>query len=163
MAVEGMDWAPLLPVIVGGSLALLGGAVTQIVAHRLQRHHQRRQLRIQKFEELFEHLAHHDAWLERQRNHLVFGQVAEVGSPPIERALAIVALHFPGFSEAVRQLDYESSRYQMWMAKSGARRVRGAVSEVNDGFADAYQSYREARSVVARSLTDYAASKGENV
>ncbi|MBX5223797.1 hypothetical protein HJC04_26330 [Rhizobium sp. NLR8a] len=129
-------WPVLMPVIVGGSLAILGGALSPIVSHILSARSARQARRVQRFEEMMAAVYEHDHWLDGKR-HISIGQEVESGPPPIHKARSIVLMNFEELRAPIRELDLASSRYQHWMAEVAVNRSKGVLSV--EGFQAAYK------------------------
>src|SRR5262245_11325220 len=107
--------ASVVPVIVGGVMALVGGAGMQWYLHREKTTEERKVRRAAKFEELITSLYDFDHWLLQQKNIRVFGEKSEVGPSPLSKVQAIVSLYFPQFTERVRELAEGAGKYESWM------------------------------------------------
>ncbi|MBX5179913.1 hypothetical protein HJB77_27215 [Rhizobium lentis] len=130
-------WPVLMPVIVGGSLAILGGALSPIVSHILSGRTARQARRVQRFEEMVAAVYEHDHWLDGKRQIRSIGQEVEGGPPPIHKARSIVLMNFEELRAPIRKLDIASSKYQHWMAEVAVNHSRGVLSV--EGFQAAYK------------------------
>lgn len=159
MAEPSSIWAVLLPVIVGGGIATLGGAVGPLLSHLLTARSSIKAKREKEFERVVEAMLEHDHWLDLKKNAVVYGEAREIPYPPIRRAVAAVSLYFPELLSSMRELDKTSSAYQQWMHGAAQRRLRGEISTLNDGMSDAYAPYLQARIAFEIAVAKYAADR----
>ena len=145
--------ADLLSVVVGGVLALGGGAGTQWYLHGLKVAEERRARRGVKFEELVSAVYDHEHWLEERRSALVFAGQDVTRMSPLSRIEGLCAIYFPEFDGAVQELVRANSKYVRWMLGEGQKRVRGAAAvEIGEGFEPVYDAYLDARSRILEEL-----------
>jgi hypothetical protein len=149
-------WATLVPVgaaIIGGVIALAGGWVAD---HRRDTA-EKKQRRAEKFEELVTSLYEYDRWLENMRGVQVFGaqQPPELASP-FAKIEAIAAVYFPQFTNQIDIFSLEATKYSLWMAAAGKKRLRGLTDQLDAGFEAAYEPYLTARSALMRDLRNFA-------
>ena len=164
MPVEATDqWSVLLPVIVGGGLALLGVAVGPAITQWLESRSASRATRIQRFEELFGLLQQHDEWMNLKTRINAFGEKHELPSEPLAKAFAISAIYFPEFLPELRKLDFVTSNYGVWTNEAAMRRLAGKMSTINDGFDDAHQPYARALNEMRDRLIEYGVSRKTRV
>ena len=158
----GQTIVSLLPIITGGLIALLGGAVGPVVSHFLASKKEKKRERIEKFEELFEVLSEYEQWVDAERMRIVWG-VAGVRSPsPLLRAQAICAIYFHDLKPNLADLSTAVGPYFVWMGAAGVRRV-GKKPNINDGFNEAYMPYRQKWTECVTAVSDYATRKGDNL
>ena len=149
-------WSILLPVIVGGILAALGGAIGPVISHMLGSRTSRQSTRTQRFDEMMASVYAHDHWLELQRRALAFGESLEVGPPPIYKARAIALTNFAELILPIQKLDSASSGYQFWMVGAGQKRLNGELASLNDGFRETYKIWLEAFHEFQNAASEYA-------
>jgi hypothetical protein len=143
----------LAPVVVGGLLALLGGAGTQWYLHHLKVRDEKRAKRSAKFEEMMVALHEWDHWLGRNRNYRVFGVGEEPAMSPSPRVRAICSLYFPSLTQRLKELDLAADRYELWMMQSGQKRLQAGGRQVFDeGAMDVYQPYLDLRHQLIKDL-----------
>ncbi len=152
----------LLPVITGGVIALLGGAVAPVVSHFLTSSKERKRERIAKFEELFELLSDYDQWVESESLRIVWGEQTVRRPSPLIRAQAICAIYFHELKPHLADLSEAAGPYFVWMANAGMRRIQ-KIQIVNDGFTDAYKPFREKWDGCVKAASEYAARKGDSL
>nr|CDQ34779.1 hypothetical protein BN993_04245 [Virgibacillus halodenitrificans] len=95
----------IIPVLVGGLLAIGGGVAAQVVTHWLSARRDREKLIREKAEELISALYDHRDWLSHQNNRLVFGAESTEMPSPLDRASAIQELYFPDLSSALAKIN----------------------------------------------------------
>ena len=106
-----MDWnavatelPKVIPVIVGGLLAIGGGIAGQILTHQFSARRERDKLIREKAELLISALYEHRDWLNRENSRLVFGADLQEQPSPLDRAYALQELYFPELSGALRDI-----------------------------------------------------------
>lgn len=72
----------LMPVIVGGVLAIAGGATSSVILHVMRTKAEKRNKRSEKFEEMVAAVYEHSHWLEQARNIRVFGSEGAITLSP---------------------------------------------------------------------------------
>lgn len=152
-------WSILLPVVVGGALAVLGGAIGPVMSHLLGSRASRQSIRTQRFDEMMASAYEHDHWLDLKRRSLVFGERLEAGPPPIYKARSIVLTNFKDLVQPIKKLDAASSGYQAWMASAGQKRLNGEVSALTNGFDEAYKNWLAEFLKFQDSASDYAITR----
>jgi hypothetical protein len=110
----------LLPVVVGGALALFSGGYVQ----KLQSKADKEKRRAEKFEELLAGIYEHDHWLNLMSNYRVLGDEPPQGSAPLLRVLAISMAYFPELLEKISGFASISEAYEVWMLGAAQRRHR---------------------------------------
>lgn len=134
-------WQPLIPVIVGGALAILGGAFTPLLSHYLAGKKSHRERRTARFEQMMEAVYQQDHWLDLRRRSLGQGELIEPGHAPIHRARFIALSDFPDLVLPMRKLDVASGVYETWIAKAASDRINGNHTQWMDGFKEAYTEW----------------------
>ncbi len=92
----------LMPVVVGGLLALSGIAVTGAITlaiHWLQSGAEKKKRRAEKFEELVSAIYQFDHWVDILRNIQVYGEEHSLEASPFAKIQAITAIYFPAFDK----------------------------------------------------------------
>jgi hypothetical protein len=150
----------LLPVVVGGLLAMGGGAVTggiTLVVNAIQARQDKERRRTAKFEELVTVVYEFEAWLDDREDNLAFGKDLKAGVSPLAKLEGISAVYFPVFLESIAALSKAAKDYQAWMGERGARRGSGIPpSEWNAGFDEVYKPYLHRRNELLEELKKYA-------
>ncbi|MBM6397903.1 hypothetical protein JQC79_19310 [Ochrobactrum anthropi] len=153
----------LLPVMVGGIIALLGGIAGPLVSHFLASKKDRRRERIEKFEELFSLLGSHQQWMEKERLRMAFGRPIEISPSPLLRANAICSIYFPEMKRILVDLEYPSANYLAWAANAGERRTTGRITEMNEGLMESYTPYITKWTEAVDKFSEYAVQKGDKI
>jgi hypothetical protein len=148
--------ADLLSVLVGGVLAVGGGAATQWYLYYIKTLEERRTRRAAKFEELMTAVYEHEHWLTNQRNIRVFGAQLEEKTDPFAKIQAIAALYFPTFLGRITELRDGANKYESWMLDRGLARLRGETSELTKGSKEAYADYSRVRVTLLNELQELA-------
>jgi hypothetical protein len=141
----------LLPVVVGGALALFSGGYVQ----KLRSKAESEKRRAEKFEELVTALYEQDHWLEDVRNYRVLGEEAPRGLAPLSKVLAISTVYFPELQEKITAFGSISQAYEVWMLGAAQRRIDN-VSAVTEGHKEAVSTYLAGRNSLLKDLETYA-------
>ena len=112
----------LLPVLVGASLAIFGGAVTQYLGHRFSGKRDRKKLLREKAEALVESLYSYSDWLDEKNSKLVFSKESHDVPSPLDRAWMIQKLYFPELKESLS--DVAAAAYPMVQFNINQRRAQ---------------------------------------
>src|SRR5262249_4878193 len=94
----------LLPVIVGGLIAIVAGLIGPPYLHHLQQKAERKRRRAEKFEELIATLYEHAHWLKEMAKVQAFGAEGRNVLSPMAKVQAISSVYFQEFEEQIRQL-----------------------------------------------------------
>lgn len=148
-------WGTLLPVIVGGGIATLGGLVGPPLTHWLLRKREREKERTQKFEELIGLVYEHDHWLDLKRSIAVAGMEDTHPIDPLPKAKAIVAMYFPDLKEDFAELEILSKDYQQWILQLGLKRIDGKIDTAREGFGDVYKPFLKRFKSLIEKLENY--------
>ncbi|TAV99944.1 hypothetical protein ELI24_16925 [Rhizobium ruizarguesonis] len=138
-------WPVLLPVIIGGTLAILGGALSPLLSHFLTGRRARAERRIQQFEAMVSAVYEHGEWLEMHNRSFVFGEAIEPGPSPMNKVHSIAIIHFPELVAPVLRMSILGLEYQQWMAGAGKARVVGNVPGMSEGFKKAHTGWIKAQ------------------
>jgi hypothetical protein len=134
----------LLPVVVGGLLAMGGGVIGfigSVILGVMQSQREKQKRRADKFEEFVSALYEYEQWMDTQKNVRCYGENLPLGISPLAKAEAIAAIYFPSCSEKIKELERASLAYSAWMARSAMKRLDGRISELNTGFDEVYQPF----------------------
>jgi hypothetical protein len=104
----------LLPVIIGGGIAIVGGLIGPPFLHHLQQKAEKKRKRAEKFEELIATLYEHSHWLKEMQNVRLFGAEDKNVMSPLAKVQAISTVYFPDFEDQIRQLDIAADQYDLW-------------------------------------------------
>jgi hypothetical protein len=165
--------ANVVPVLIGGVLTFLGGAVTQWYLQTTKTAEDRRAKRIEKFEAMFAAVYAHEHWLDEIRIARAFGEGSDARLSPLTKVQALCAIHFPQLESVVSNLDVAARQYEAWMLAAQQKRLDWmkalqdaqqaqqpqkpiAVPDLNAGFNAAYQPYLSSRSAAIKAMTEFA-------
>src|SRR4051794_23429816 len=93
----------LIPVIVGGLIAVIGGLVGPPFLHRMQVKADTRKRRAEKFEELVGALYEHNHWLDMHKNIKLFANEGVLPVSPMGKVQAIISVYFPQFRTQINE------------------------------------------------------------
>ena len=132
----------LLPVVVGGLLAL-GGVVAGVIGTAIrdvvQQRRDDRKRRADKFEELVAAVYEFEHWMEGMRGRETFGLDVPRTVSPLAKVQAISSVYFPQFEAQLTELETATTQYRKWMRNAGARRVAGdTAAALMQGYEQAY-------------------------
>jgi len=149
---------PLIPVVAGGVIALLGVFGGGLLTHWLKARADRKIRSAEKLEDLLLALFSHKHWLGSMNSHRVFGGEAPTTESPIARIRAVTSLYFPDFKTKVQELDIAADQYELWMFKAGQERLeKGVLSqEILAGAGPAYQPYLTSFHALLKALEAHA-------
>ncbi|MDM9619063.1 hypothetical protein [Rhizobium sp. S96] len=136
------NWAVLWPVIIGGVLALLGGAIPPVVTHWLNVGSENRKKRNEHLEALVNAVYEHDHWLDLERRNYIWKGEEQAAAQPVQKAAALAAIYFPSLSKPISDLNLASGAYKVWIYQAASRRARNELaSTLNEGFEEVYNPY----------------------
>ncbi len=95
----------IIPVLLGGILAIGGGVTAQILTHWLSARREKERLIREKAEELVCALYDHRDWLGRENSRLVFGSDFPETPSPLDKAFAIQEIYFSEVSAALSKIN----------------------------------------------------------
>lgn len=148
--------ADLWSVLVGGVLAVGGGAATQWYLHTEKIKDDRRKLREQKLEEMIGLIYAHRHWMDELKAIRVLGAEREEPISPFAKIYAIAAIYFPDTLVATTTLNVKSEIYKGWMLKKARARLEKNLDTLSEGFNEVYVPYVEASSQLIDELRDIA-------
>ncbi|MGO7806371.1 hypothetical protein ACC694_28910 [Rhizobium ruizarguesonis] len=156
-------WPVLLPVIIGGTLAILGGALSPLLSHFLTGRRARAERRIQQFEAMVSAVYEHGEWLEMHNRSLVFGEVLEPGPSPMNKVHSIAIIHFRELVAPVLRMSLLGLEYQRWMAGAAQARVEGNAPGMSEGFEKAHSGWIKAQGDFLAIAAKYASDRKGSV
>jgi hypothetical protein len=117
-------WATLIPVVVGGVIALAGSWLGPQLVERRREAEAKRQRRAAKFEELLTAVYEYDLWTDNTMRARVWGEEVSSTVSPFAKIEAIAAVYFPQFTRQVEALNATATKYLQWMTmqRRNARR-----------------------------------------
>jgi hypothetical protein len=146
----------LVPVAIGGVIALAGTWLAPWVSERHKERTQRKKRRAEKFEELVAAIFEVDHWLENLRQTDAFGKEFTSAASPFWKVHAISAVYFPEFEGEIDKLDLATSQYRLWITEAGQRRLARQTDKMYDGFNEAYIPYSQKRDELLKVLKEFA-------
>jgi len=149
----------LVPVVIGGVIALAGTWLAPWVSERHKARTQRKKRRAEKFEELVAAIFEVDHWLDNLRQVDAFGKELASAASPFWKVHAISAVYFPEFEGEIDQLDLATSQYRLWITEAGQRRLARQTDKLYDGFMEAYTPYSQKRDELLKALKEFAAKE----
>lgn len=85
----------VLPVVVGGLLAIGGGIASQFLMHHLTGRRELKKVRRERLETLVKSVYAHEQWLDEKRTRMIFRLEEHDAPSPIDEARMLQALYFP--------------------------------------------------------------------
>ncbi|MHC8408930.1 hypothetical protein ACYZTR_01830 [Pseudomonas sp. Hz4] len=89
------EWIKLLPIIVGGTLTLLGGISGQILTQFLSARRERKKFLAAKLEDLARAVSAYSTWISEKRNTVLFKDETHDTPSPLDEAVLLQRLYFP--------------------------------------------------------------------
>lgn len=89
----------LVPVLIGGILALSGGVLGQIVSYRLSRRRDRSSIRRERLEALVKALYAHGEWIKNKETTMLFRRQDHDVPTPLGEAQMLQKLYFPELTD----------------------------------------------------------------
>lgn len=117
----------LIPVVVGGCLALAGAIGGGLLSHWLKTRADRANRRAEKYEELLVSIFDHKHWLAQMNSHRAFGGAEPESMSPAAKIRAISSLYFPEFKDKVVALDLAADKYELSMFDAGKERLQNGI------------------------------------
>lgn len=113
----------LLPVVAGGVIAVVGGAVAGWWSHSYQRKAERRDHKRQALEQICELAFALDAWLLKLMTFHFYGfGGAPTDQWPADRMQVLARLHLRDLADTVYVLVAAATEYKVWVYKGGRMR-----------------------------------------
>jgi ABC-type nitrate/sulfonate/bicarbonate transport system substrate-binding protein len=113
----------IIPVALGGVLAIAGGVAAQTLTHVLSERREQRKLFREKAEALIAALYEHREWLKSENNRLVFGSDLQELPSPLDRAYAIQELYFPDLAKSLVGINSSMKNILPYFAKHAKARL----------------------------------------
>lgn len=149
-------WGTLVPVLIGGLLTLAGGFIGPLILQKQKDHVEGRKRRADKFEELVAAVYDFDHWIDSCRKREAHGEDVPPTVSPFAKVQSISSVYFPGFDNAIKELNTATLQYRVWMSEAAAWRIAGKHVQINDGFKGAYGPYCEKRDGLIDALKKFA-------
>jgi hypothetical protein len=153
----------LVPVVIGGVIALAGSWLAPWVSEKHKEATQRKKWRAEKFEELVAAIFEVDHWLDNLRETDGFGRELTSAASPFWKVHAISAVYFPELECEIDELDLATSQYRLWITEAGQRRLARQTDKKHDGFMEAYTPYSQKRDELLKALKEFAAKEFQRV
>ena len=135
--------AKLVPVVIGGLLAVCGGLLGQFFTHRLTSQRERRTLRRERLESLVKALYAHSQWLDEKHNSMLHRKEDQDRISPLDEVKMLQILYFPELAhETISVLDAELPM----LAFNGQQRIaqiNGEEAWINSWDGKPYQEARK--------------------
>lgn len=147
------------PIVIGGALAIAGGAVTSglaLLSKHIESSSERKKRRADKFEQLVTAIYEFDHWLTSMRNIEAYGNAGEVGMSPMAKIEALAAVHFPTFNRPIGNLSDGATVYTAWMVGAKRKRLLNQLDTMNEGLDEAYSLYLGAMNKLLSALRAFA-------
>jgi hypothetical protein len=141
----------LLPVIIGGLLAIAGGAVTTlttVILHFMRTKTEKKNKRSEKYEELVAAVFEHEHWLNQKMRMRVYGEEGEETVSPM-------TAYFPQLLPKIRMLGTAASTYENWMLEAAQMRQDGK-DDYKTILSTTYREYRKVVNELLNDLKEYA-------
>lgn len=140
-----------------GGVAIGGGI--NFLMKRAESQEAKKKRRGEKFEELVQAIYQFDHWMDTKRSITAFGGEGEIEMSPLAKIEAISAVHFPKFNDAISKMAKVATYLDIRVIEAGQKRLKGDIEHINDGLADAYKPYMEARSALLDALKKFASEE----
>ena len=114
----------LLPVVVGGFLAVLGGVLGAVIAHQLSASRELRVHEREKLERIATIAFEYSAWLERRSSAMLFQRVDFREEAPTDELLMLVNLYFPSLRSEMTAVLEAGLECQKWINASWSEQQR---------------------------------------
>jgi len=121
----------LLAVVIGGVIAIVGGAVGPLIQHFLSERTRDEEARRTNVRALI--LAVHELsdWMERDRGNQMFDKGHELGTSPLATIEALARVHFPQASLELATLSVATARCRLWTTERAKERLAGAPLDIS--------------------------------
>lgn len=133
----------LMPVIVGGVIAIAGGVLGSVLSHLLKTSSDRRERRRTKLEEIVTLTFEVEQWIERQRDYFWWGKQPVIGVSPLDKCRPMISLYFPELQEPMSAFWTSAVNLNQWIVAGGQERSNaGAVSQAHiDSYPQVYEPF----------------------
>jgi len=119
--------APLIPVVVGGLIGIVGGLAGTAFGHTLRTRTDKKALQRTKLELLVGHLAEIEHWGNKTRHFFLHEEGERVYEPhPAAKVLALATIYFPTLHEAARALDLACDKYELALMEQRGKLLEAA-------------------------------------
>jgi hypothetical protein len=146
----------LVPVVIGGAIALAGTWLGPWITERHKEKSERKKKLADKFEEMVGAIYQFDHWLDTERNKALGGTTGETPVSPFAKIQSIAAVYFPRFDPMIQELEHKTTEYRAWINAANFARTSGQLDKLPDGFREALASYTTARDKLMDELKKFA-------
>jgi hypothetical protein len=135
-----------IPVLIGGALAVLGGAGGQWLTHWLSKSRDAEKFRREKIEALVKALYAHEQWLEDRFSALVLRGEKFDQHSPLDEVRMLQALHFPTLEAALISVQQSNLALMKFVNEQQQAKLKNLLACINtwdsDPYMDEYKNYR---------------------
>lgn len=133
----------LMPVIIGGVIAIAGGVLGTVLSHLFKTSTDRRERRRAKLEEIVTLTFEVEQWLERQKDYFWWAKQPAVGVSPLDRCRPMTELYFPELQEPMSKFWKSAVNMNQWILAGGQDKSKtGAVSQSHiDSYPQVYEPF----------------------
>lgn len=118
---------PLIPVIGGALIGVLGGLVGTNYAHKLNNAQTKTSEKKEKLESLVTELYEIDVWLKKEESYFLYGGAEHLEQSPISRINALVELYFPELRDETSLLTIQFIEYRKWLSTGAQLRLKAGL------------------------------------
>ena len=115
--------ASLLPVAIGGLLAIGGAFSGTLLTYLLNQRSQRKKIKREKLEQLLSAANKTEHWLDQYKNTSLRGIEENIGPSPISEVEYLSALYVNELSLEVTRLSYTAAKYFEFIATTNSKRL----------------------------------------
>lgn len=134
----------MIPVLIGGGLAIVGGILGHILMHLLESKRESKRIMRSKAEDFVKAIYRHASWLEEKQNCL-FKQESHDSPSPLDEARMIQRLYFPEASELMVQISQAQLPLLKFLGEQRIKQMKDLqkwIDEWNaEEFYKAYEGY----------------------
>jgi uncharacterized protein YggL (DUF469 family) len=133
----------LMPVIVGGVIAIVSGVLGTIFSHLLKTSTDRRERRRAKLEEIVTLTFEVEQWFEKQKDYFWWAKQSAVGISPLDKCRPMIDLYFPELQEPMSKFWTSAVNMNQWIVAGGQEKSNtGAVSQAHiDSYPQVYKPF----------------------
>jgi hypothetical protein len=113
----------LLPVIVGGAIALAGGVIGAGATHFFTARRDRAAAKRERLEKLVTAVHDLNIWAKKNDNYYLFGRDEVLEQPPMATVMTVTRLYFPDLKPEATALDNAVDAYVLWLMEGAKLRL----------------------------------------
>jgi hypothetical protein len=152
------ELAKVVPVVIGGLLAVGGGIAGQFFTHRLTESREKTKLRRERLEDLVKALYAHEQWLDAKRNTMIFRNEDHETPSPLDEARMLQALHFPELAQSLQAVQQAQLPMLEFIMQQRVARMKDEAAWMNawntTPYNEAYKQYLASVAVVTTKCRD---------